>query len=429
MAKIEPPQITETPTSVPGDEPAGYRWPMLALNWLLYFSFGVAASSTGALAVDIARDLHLDPTQMGTVLGAWQLAYIGTSFAAGMALDRYGLRRGMAVGGLVVALSALLRSYADGFGSLALAVGLFGVGGPLISVGSNKVVSEWFRGSQRGAAMGIAVTGPTVGSVAVLALANSVLVPLTGSWRGALVVCAGVSVLAATAWTAFSREAPRHLASARMGEHRIPIQKTIAYLVRVRNVRLIMIGAITTFTVSHGLTNWIPTILVDRGFTKSEAGLLAAGATALGLLSSLMLPRSVASGRRRFLLAGVCATAAFAIMGLALNSGTPLIVALAVAGLCRAGTGPLMMLLLMETPGIGPNYTGAAAGLYFMFGEIGGFSGPFLIGALKTITGSFAAPLVILSMLPLLMSGLALRLSEGTDATPPTDAKVAAPRA
>lgn len=231
-------------------------------------------------------------------------------------------------------------------------------------------------------------------------------------------VAAGTSVVAAMVWALLAREAPRHLASAKTGEQRIRIRETIGYLVRVRNVRLIMIGAITTFTVSHGLNNWIPTILVDRGFTKSEAGFLAATATAIGLLSSLMLPRSVAGGRRRYLLAGVCAVAAFAITGLALGSGTPLIAALIIAGLCRAATSPLMMLLLMETRGIGLRYTGAAAGLYFMFGEIGGFGGPFMLGALKTITGSFAPPLVILSVLPLLMSGLALRLSERSEETP-----------
>jgi MFS family permease len=59
-------------------------------------------------------------------------------------------------------LSACLRAFAVDFPTLLLAVGLFGVGGPMISVGSNKVVSEWFPKSKRGPAIGLASSALTV---------------------------------------------------------------------------------------------------------------------------------------------------------------------------------------------------------------------------------------------------------------------------
>jgi len=61
--------------------------------------------------------------------------------------------------------------------------------------------------------------------------------------------------------------------------------------------------------------------------------------------------------------------------------------------------------------GIGPRLTGTAAGLVFAVGEIGGFAGPFLIGWLHDLTGSFAPGLSILagSGVAAVLAGLRLR--------------------
>src|SRR4051794_39451896 len=113
---------------------------MLGLDSLLYFSFGLASSSMASLSVVIADDLRLTPAQLGAVLGSWQLAYVGCALPSGLALDRFGVRRAMSVGALIIGLSACARAFAVDFATLLLAVGLFGVGGPMISVGSNKIV-------------------------------------------------------------------------------------------------------------------------------------------------------------------------------------------------------------------------------------------------------------------------------------------------
>ena len=423
-------ELTAAPRLAERGAVSDYRWVMLGLDALLYFSFGLASTSTAALAVDLATDLNLTPAQLGVVLGSWQLAYVGCAFAAGMALDRFGVRRTMAVGALVVGVSAISRAFAVDFVTLALAVGLFGVGGPMISIGSNKVVSEWFPGRQRGSAIAIATTAPTVGSVLVLALANSVLVPALGGWRNALLACGLVSVFAALAWLALAREAPRLRALAAAARTQSSVGQTspssvahpsaresVGYLMRLGNVRLVLAGAVGTFMLSHGLSNWLPTLLVARDFTTAEAGFWAAASTALGLPSGLILPRSAPQGGRRFLVAGLTLTSALAVLGMAFLSGSALLIALAALGVARAGATPLMMLILMDMPEIGAAGTGAAAGLYFTFGEIGGFGGPFLIGVLIAVTGSFAVPLVLLAVLQLVLTFLTLRLVERPSST------------
>jgi MFS-type transporter involved in bile tolerance (Atg22 family) len=63
----------------------------------------------------------------------------------------------------------------------------------------------------------------------------------------------------------------------------------------------------------------------------------------------------------------------------------------------------------METPEVGAKHMGSAGGLFFCIAEIGGFLGPFLLGALVDWTGGFLAGgyfVVALSLGILLMSFL-----------------------
>jgi hypothetical protein len=111
------------------------------------------------------------------VLGVWQLVYIAAAVPCGALLDRLGARPAVFIGALFIAASGALRGVAIDFWTLCLAVGLFGIGGPLVSAGAPKVVAQWFKGSARGMAMGIYITGPAIGAIVALSLSNSVLMP------------------------------------------------------------------------------------------------------------------------------------------------------------------------------------------------------------------------------------------------------------
>src|SRR5665213_34846 len=132
-----------------------HRWAMLAGVWIFYFCFGSTSAAIAPVVSRITAELGLSHTQMGSVLGAWQLVYIGAAIPCGALLDRLGPRRGLALGALVLAASGILRGLAVNYWTLLLAVGVFGIGGPLVSVGAPKVISQWFAGRERGMAMGL----------------------------------------------------------------------------------------------------------------------------------------------------------------------------------------------------------------------------------------------------------------------------------
>ena len=82
-----------------------------------------------------------------------------------------------------------------------LAVAVFGLGGPLVSVGAPKTISLWFEGRGRGMAMGIYMTASALGSMTGLSLTNGLLMPLMdGDWRTVMLLYAGFIFASSLVW-------------------------------------------------------------------------------------------------------------------------------------------------------------------------------------------------------------------------------------
>ena len=155
------------------------RWLMLFGVWILYFCFGLTAYSLAPLVRPITQELNMTYSEMGRVLGSWQLIYIFTALPCGTFIDRIGLRTSLLISAVLIGLSCLTRSFAQGPLTLLIAVAFFGLGGPLISIGAPKLISLWFKGRERGLAMGLYITGLTAGVVTALSITNSIIMPLS----------------------------------------------------------------------------------------------------------------------------------------------------------------------------------------------------------------------------------------------------------
>src|SRR3972149_3025055 len=86
-----------------------YRWIMLFLFWLLYASFGLTVGTIPPLVAPIRQDLGMSFSQMGMVLGAWQMVYIFSASPLGAFVDKLGVRRSLGIGIIIVWLSLVLR--------------------------------------------------------------------------------------------------------------------------------------------------------------------------------------------------------------------------------------------------------------------------------------------------------------------------------
>jgi len=396
------------------DDPGAIRWLVLFGVWGTYLCFGLTIAGLAPLIEPITEDLGISHTAMGGVLGVWQLVYIAAAVPCGSLLDRIGSRRALFLGAMIIAASGYLRGLADGALMLYLAVGLFGVGGPIISAGAPKVIARWFKGSSRGLAMGIYITGPNLGAILAFSLTNSVLMPaFDHDWRSVLQLWALIAVIAGVTWLAIASLRPVRARDDAEDQAAGPKPKqlqVIRELLRIPAVPILLLMSIGIFMYNHGLNNWLPELLRSSGMSPVQAGYWATVPTLVGIAGSLLIPR-LATPERRFLVLGVLFTAA-TLSCILIESGstTGLLAGLVLQGVARSSLMTVAILTLVETPGVGEARAGTAGGLFFSAAEIGGAGGPFLLGLLYDATGGFDAGVTLLGVLSALMLGFVFAL-------------------
>jgi len=366
---------------------------MLALLWLLYICFGIVSRAIFPLVTPILNDLRMIYSQMGLILGSWQLTYIMMALVAGSILDRWGVRKSLFAGAVIIGLSSCLRYFANNSIGLLIAVALFGVGGPMISIGGPKTISSWFRGPSRGTAIGLYTSGNWIGGLLSLALTNSLVMPLVGNdWKQAFVLYGMITLGVGLLWILFARET-----ESRETSNSMAIIDVFRNLGNLPNVRIVMAMGLLAFAIGHGFSSWLPKILETNGMSGQQAGFAASITIAAGIPSILLLPSLVPARYRGLTMAMLAILTAVNIILVMKISGIALYAGLAVLGFISSPFMSLLLLILMDSPGVETRHMGSAGGMFYCVAEIGGFAGPFFMGVLVDLTGTFMAGAIFLA--------------------------------
>ena len=402
---------------------------LLGLATLGYFLFMFSWFSLAAYLVPVIAELGFTNTQAGLVTGAVQLSYIPLSLVSGLVIDRLGSRTALGLGLFILGIAQLFRGLATGFLTMLLPTLLLGIGGTAVTFGLPKLVAELFPPERSGSMSSVYIVGATLGSATVFATARPLIGPLVGGWRpffqytGLLVVgfAIGWAVIARLLWNRIEQHGGQStdqtfsLASARRDLRRVLTHTGLLLLVVVGTMRLF---------ISHGLSNWLPAILEARGVTPTLAATVTSGfilVRILGVVSIPALSDRFSTRRRPIIVCGIAGT--FGLLGIAaLDTVWGLALSLALVGIfVIGGLSPLIRSIPIELSGIGPRLTAVATGLIFTVGEVGGFMGPFLIGALRDLTGSFSPSLLALAAAGLVtaVAGYVMREPTGVNGSRP----------
>jgi MFS transporter, CP family, cyanate transporter len=275
---------------------------------------------------------------------------------------------------------------------------VFGFGAPLVSIGAPKLIAQWFGGKERGFAMGIYMSGPSVGGMLSLSLTNAVLMPLFDNDWHLVMLTYAVVVFAAGGlwWTIASHQEVREREQREAAAPKTPQLGVFLDLLKIRAVQILLVTGLGSFFFSHGLNNWLPAILQDHGMSAARAGFWASVPVLVGICAALTIPRLALPSRRLWILALLYIAAGFSAFLLHSSAEPLLLSGLFLQGATRQTMMTIAMLILMETRGVDPRHMGAAGGLFFSAAEIGGVLGPLSIGWLADVTGGFDAALSFL---------------------------------
>jgi MFS family permease len=200
------------------------------------------------------------------------------------------------------------------------------------------------------------------------------------------------------------------LLEALASERRSGVQHDLA--AALKDARVLILTAIQFgFTLgTYGIGIWLPLILKQHHLTNIRIGLLSVPPYLAASIAMLLWARSADRKDAQILnLTLSCALAALGLIASAMSPGLTLRLVTLTIALIGATSARAIFWAIPPRFLVG---TAAAGGLAFInsVGTLGGFFGPFLMGWLKDLTGSFNSGLLLMAVIVMISAGFAALL-------------------
>jgi MFS family permease len=118
---------------------------ILAVLFAARAATGFQFQSVGSAANMLMRDLGLDYSEIGMLLGAYLLPGVIVAFPAGLLGQRFREKKLGLAGLALMAISAVALSLSDGFVVALVARTVGGVGATIVVLVAAKMTTDWFR--------------------------------------------------------------------------------------------------------------------------------------------------------------------------------------------------------------------------------------------------------------------------------------------
>ncbi len=363
-----------------------------------YACLSVIWFSLPAYLPTIIEDVGLSSTEAGILAGAVPLTYVPLALFSGLAVDRVGPGRIIAVGAICYGFGQIGRSLSPGFASLLAFSLLIGVGATTITFGLPKLVSILFAPEETGRPSAIYLVGASAGSAFVFAVGRPVLGPALGGWRPLFLWSGIVAVCYGVCWLALALSAGIDDGTDGGSFALESVVADLRLVLSHRELRLVVAVGTMYLLLNHGIQGWLPTILESRGISPAVAGRATSLFVAAYVAGVLAIPELADRfGARGLALVGCGLGVVVGMAGvIAGDAGAVAVAGIVVTGASTGGVSPLVRAIPPDLEGIGARLTGTAVGFIFAVGEIGGFLGPVLVGSARDLTGSFLPGLCLL---------------------------------
>jgi MFS transporter, CP family, cyanate transporter len=355
--------------------------------------------AVGPLMPLIREDLGL-PASLAGLLTTIPVLCMGIFAPLGPRLAVHlGPRTALALSVGAITILAVIRAFLPAYPLVLIATVAIGIAMGIAGALPAMIVAQRMPARPAlgtGAYAGGIVTGST--------LTAAIAVPLAigGDWRVAFVLLALAAVAPVAALLILVPGERTVAAELRVRRRRLPWGSSTAWL-------LVVIFGLQS-VLYYGAVSWLPNAFVERGWSIGQAGSLVALVNATCLLTTLGVPvvaDRMRSRRTGLVLSAVVCAVAFTALVL-----VPAVAYAAVAVLGLA-LGALFALVLTLPLDVSEDATavGSVAALMFLGGYMISAAGPFALGAMRDITGTFDASLWLLVAVSLALLAASLPLS------------------
>ena len=379
--------------------------------FLLYIVCYVDRVNVSFAALQMNKDLGFSPTVYGLGAGLFFLGYVSFQVPANLILARVGARRWIAANMLIWGVLAAGMAVVNGPRAFYAVRVLLGVAEAGFFPGMLLYFTAWFPAAARARAVSRFMTAIPVASI-VGGPVSGALLGLSGvgglaGWRWLFILEGIPAVLMGVAAFAYLDDRPADAAWLTTAERK-EIAEAIGDEAAGSGHASTLSGALTKPAVwilaslwllvlvpAYGVGLWLPQIVREL-FRASDltTGFLVVIPQVVGIAAMIGFGASSDRTGERYLHVAVPLVAGAVALLLSVSLASPVVVLAALSLFTAAPMaiyGPFWALPPKFLRG-----TAAAAGIAFInsIGNLGGFAGPYVLGAVRDATGAFSAALL-----------------------------------
>lgn len=393
-------------------------WRLLPFLVFLFVLAWIDRVNVGFAKLAMLDDLGFSEAVYGLGAGIFFIGYFLFEVPSNLLLEKIGARRTLARITILWGLTSMAMAYVESPLSFYLLRFLLGVFEAGFFPGVVLYLTYWFPAAQRARINGMfmtsfAIAGVVGGPIAGFIMSRMVGVGSLANWQWLFIIEGIPSVLAGIAVLRYLPEKPAkanwltqaerdHVSAVIAREDAAP-EKHSDLNSLVRNPK-VWFCALAYFCIVSGnatIAFWTPSVIKSLGVDNNMTiGLLAAIPFIVGTLAMLWNGHHSDKTRERRIHCAVAALLAglgLIATGLCLGNATLALIALTVASAGILATFPVFW----SIPGAFLAGTAAAGGIALIncIGNLAGFVAPYMIGFLRTLTGSLAAGLYFVAAL------------------------------
>src|SRR3569833_432655 len=230
---------------------------------------GIDLQSMGIAASGIAAEFHLSKEDLGTVLTASPLGLFFGAFLGGRAADAWGRRAALISSIIVFGLFQLATPWAPGFSGLVAIRFLCGLG--LGGAFPNLIALTAEASGGRNNILNVVITAagmPTGGALAALIGFSG---GPTGDWRVIFYVGGIAPLVLAPIMASLLPESSLFQRARNSAHERQGMSAALFASARIRQTLLLWVAFFCSALMLHLLLNWMPSLMVAKGFTKPQS--------------------------------------------------------------------------------------------------------------------------------------------------------------
>lgn len=358
------------------DTPSRRSTLTVTLCFIVALIEGLDLQSAGIAAAGIRQAFELDQKMMGWMFSASIIGLLPGAFFGGWLADRIGRKRVLIGAVILFGIFSLWTAFVASVNGLLLARFMTGLGLGAALPNLIALCAEAVEERRRATAISIMYCGvPLGGAIA------AVIGMLGGeSWQTVFIVGGVAPLLAAPLLMVLLPES-RDFREQR--QQAAPVRESTLHALfgesRAGATLALWVSYFFTLTVMYMLLNWLPSLLLEQGFSKGQAGtiqmLFNIGGALGSLLGGVLLDRRGRTAVVLFVYGGVLASLA----GLGLAKGMP---AMASAGFA-AGLFVIaaqLVLYALAPPTYPTSVRATGVGAAVAVGRLGSVSGPLAAG-------------------------------------------------